>query len=391
MFSARIHNFPPVRHLAACWFSMCLTILLTGLSLSFSAEAQENTQDDGNRSVPRSVLSEPDWLKLDKAVDRGLRFLASEQQQDGSFQRVQQNEPGISALCLMAFLSRGHLPEQGVYGERISRTANYLLSSQQPDGLIARQRQAYHAPYNHGISSLVISELYGISRPTDDAHYRTVIRKAMEFTSHRYSQPKASDDDEGGWRYLRRHAASDSDLSVTSWNVMFLRSARNAGFEVNRQLVDEALAYMERLYDPSVRTFRYELHTDEPAYIHSRGMAGAGVLSMSLAGRHDSEMAQHSAAYILSQQFDQYVRPVRGEQYPCYSAFYCSHAMFQMGGKYWQQFYPQLVQTLLAAQRRDGSWMMQQGTDVQYGVAYMTAMSILALTPPYQAMPIFQR
>jgi hypothetical protein len=34
-------------------------------------------------------------------------------------------------------------------------------------------------------------------------------------------------------------------------------------------------------------------------------MAGAGVLSMSMAGRHHTELAQSSAKYILSQPFDQ--------------------------------------------------------------------------------------
>ena len=62
-----------------------------------------------------------------------------------------------------------------------------------------------------------------------------------------------------------------------------------------------------------------------------------------------------------------------------------------MGGEYWDEFYPQLVRTLLKAQRPDGSWFMKQGNDVRYGTAYMTALTVLALTPPYQMLPIFQR
>lgn len=95
--------------------------------------------------------------------------------------------------------------------------------------------------------------------------------------------------------------------------------------------------------------------------------------------------------YILKQPFDQYERPERGEEYPCYSAFYCSQGMFHMGGEYWAQYYPRLVKTLLKAQRADGSWLMKQGNDVEYGAAYMTSLTVLALTPPYQMLPIFQR
>src|SRR5262249_35585938 len=164
----------------------------------------------------------------------------------------------------------------------------------------------------------------------------------------------------------RRHAVSDSDLSVTSWNLMFLRSAKNSGFDVDVKLIDEALGYLERVYDPGRKTFRYEIHTDDPNFNHTRGMAGAGVLSMALSGKPHSEKAANAAQYILQRPFDQYVRPAQGEQYPCYSAFYCSQAMFQMGGYYWTKFYPTLSRTLVKAQREDGSWALQGGFDVQH-------------------------
>ena len=391
LMSASTHDRCRVKHACGLRFHLILVVILAFLPIENLTVAQDDSSADSERAVPRNVLTEDKWQQIDQVVDRGLQYLASTQRADGSWHPSLNNEPGISGLCLMAFLSRGHLPGQGIYGDTTSKATEYLFRSQQPDGLIARSRQPYHAAYSHGIAALVISELYGMSRPSDDARHRETIEKALKFTGHRYSQPKASSDDNGGWRYLRRHAVSDSDLSVTSWNVMFLRSARNSGFEIDRRLVDEALEYMERVYDPKKSTFRYEIHSDEPAYIYSRGMAGAGVLSLSLAGRHNSEMAQSSARYILSKPFDQYVRPGPGEQYPCYGAFYCSYAMFQMGGVYWKNFYPQMSATLCDAQQRDGSWTLREGEEVRYGTAYMTALSLLALTPPYQTMPIFQR
>ena len=102
-------------------------------------------------------------------------------------------------------------------------------------------------------------------------------------------------------------------------------------------------------------------------------------------------LAHHDEIVILQQPFDQYVRPAQGEQYPCYSAFYCSQAMFQMGGYYWSKYYPVLTRALVKAQREDGSWIVREGHDPPVGVPYMTALTILALTPPYQTLPIFQR
>lgn len=337
------------------------------------------------------VLTEPEWKALKKSVDRGLAWLIRQQHPDGSFNQNPRDEPGITGLCLLAFLSGGRLPGEGVEGGKLAKTVDYLLASQQPDGLIARQRHAYHGAYSHGIGALAVAELYGMAPPQDEARHRLVIERAIEFTSKRYSQPKAHPDDEGGWRYLRRHAVSDSDLSLTSWNLMFLRSAKNAGFDIDDRLIEEAIAYMERLYDPQRKTFRYEIHTDSPGFIHPRGMAGAGVLSMAMAGKHHTQMATNAAEFILRQPYDQYVRPAPGEQYPCYGAFYCSQAMFQMGGKYYQEYYPVLVRTLIAAQKSDGSWQLREGSDVQYGAPYMTSLTILALTAPYQMLPIFQR
>jgi hypothetical protein len=381
----RLFPFRPLR----AWLRWVIagSVLIPGLT----ARGQGANSAGADREDPRAVLAEGEWQEVERAVDRGLAWLMRQQRADGAFQTNMRDEPGISGLCLMAFLSRGHLPGEGPYGQKLSRSVDFLLGSQQPDGMIARQRHRYHGMYSHGIGALVIAELYGMSKPVDDARYRSVIERAMQFTSHRYSQPKAAPDDEGGWRYLSRHASSDSDLSLTSWNLMFLRSAKNSGFDVDARLIDEAVAYLGRVYDPGRQTFRYEIHTDDPAHNHTRGMAGAGVLSMSLAGKHQSEIAKNAAKFILRQPFDQYFRPVQGEQYPCYSAFYCSQAMFQMGGTYWSKYYPTMARTIVQAQRDDGSWVMREGYDIEYGVPYMTAMTILALTPPYQTLPIFQR
>jgi hypothetical protein len=75
-----------------------------------------------------------------------------------------------------------------------------------------------------------------------------------------------------------------------------------------------------------------------------------------------------------------------------YSCFYSSQAMFQLGGRYWREFYPTMAKTLISNQRRDGSWDRDcHDYDHQFGQAYTTALAVLALSPPYQLLPIFQR
>ena len=71
--------------------------------------------------------------------------------------------------------------------------------------------------------------------------------------------------------------------------------------------------------------------------------------------------------------------------------FYCSQAMYQLGGRYWSAFYPRMVQTMLRHQRSDGSWDVENGNFSYFGKSYSTALSTLALSVPYQVLPIFQR
>jgi len=51
-----------------------------------------------------------------------------------------------------------------------------------------------------------------------------------------------------------------------------------------------------------------------------------------------------------------------------------------------------MVDTLLGAQNADGSWPPEpQKGFARFGNAYTTAMAVLALTPPYQLLPVYQR
>ena len=66
-------------------------------------------------------------------------------------------------------------------------------------------------------------------------------------------------------------------------------------------------------------------------------------------------------------------------------------AMFQLGGHYWAQFYPTLLETLLKNQGKDGCWRADAGRGDLFGNAYATSLAVLTLTTPYQLLPIFQR
>lgn len=308
--------------------------------------------DDESR---RDVLTPDEWERVDAAVERSLDWLISQQLLDGSFPTVATGQPGVTSLCLIAFLSHGHMPGEGRYGEALARAVEFVQTCQKENGLVAQigpegptitrivsRNIGTTAAYNHAISSLAISEIYGMSQTDQPEAMKDVIAKALKATLEMQRWPKDQEADRGGWRYLDEFDAWDSDVSITGWNLMFLRSARNAGFEAPKEAIDDAVSYMRRTFDKDYGVFEYII---TPADTRSRGMAGAGILAMAHAGLHDSEEAKQSGEWLLKQDFSQYNRTepfdqpgYQHDRYH-YALFNSCQGMYQLGGRYWTEFF----------------------------------------------------
>ena len=155
--------------------------------------------------------------ELTQAIKRGLAFLASTQNEDGSFGRGRYGRhAGISALCGLAFMADGNLPGRGEFGEQVSRALEYVLSNKSESGLLAAESTT-GPMYGHGFATLFLGEIYGMN--PHDSRVRDVLVRAVDLILN-------SQTDEGGWRY--NPVPSDADVSVTICEVMALISARNA-------------------------------------------------------------------------------------------------------------------------------------------------------------------
>ena len=136
--------------------------------------------------------------------------------------------------------------------------------------------------------------------------------------------------------------------------MMFLRAARNADFNVPKKWMDERSVMSAVRSTSTSRGFVYAMTTDE-RYC-SRGMVGAGIVCLELAGEHQSETLKQAGDWILRSKFEPYNNSNHIEDRYHYSAFYCSQAMFQLGGGYWHRFFPRLLKVLTEAQHADGFW-----------------------------------
>ena len=357
--------------------------------LSIAGAADRPTALRRLRKVEASLVQPEEWRKIDRAVDRGLVFISKSQQPDGSFPTVIQGQPAVTSLCVMAMLARGHQPGKGPYGGQIERAIEYVLDMQDPRvGAIMSDRfigdeapESKQGNYNHAISGIMLGEVYGMTNDKLHERIRKAILKALQFTRAQQLRPRSTVE-QGGWRYVRQHP-TDSDLSVTGWQLTFLRSARNAEFNVPDQWIKEALRFVHRSYVPWIQSFTY---SQQDGSI-TRAMAGAGIVCLEFGGEHNAEMSQGAAGYILRHSFNPYNN---SERYH-YAVYYCSQAMFQLGGEHWRRFFLDLLDVLSEAQHEDGSWDPEQAPDEMYGNAYTSALAILALATPYQILPIYQR
>jgi hypothetical protein len=364
-------------------------------AVSNNNERREHGTDD--------VLTPDEWRRVDAAVNRALRWLAAQQQPDGSFPTLERGQPGVTSLCALAIMAHGHKPNDGGFGPRLESAASFILSCQKQNGLITllgpegpritpsvTNEIGEACAYNHAIASLTLAEMYGMGQPRRAKQLQQAIERSLRATLEMQHWPKDLPDDRGGWRYITDDGPHDSDLSITGWQLMFLRSARNAGFDVPEQRINDAIKYVRRTFDRDAGTFGYTL---ERTNLQSRAMAGAGILALAHAGFHNSMEAKRAGNWLLHNGFEEYNgnNGYVADRYH-YSLFNACQGMYQMGSPYWEKFFPRTASALLASQRPDGSWEPESfQRDRPFGDAYTTALVVLSLGAPNQFLPVFQR
>src|SRR5215217_3570839 len=62
-----------------------------------------------NDLTPANVLTSAQWRRVDTAVGRAHTWLINRQQPDGSFPTLNSGQPGVTSLCMMAFIAHGHV------------------------------------------------------------------------------------------------------------------------------------------------------------------------------------------------------------------------------------------------------------------------------------------
>lgn len=314
---------------------------------------------------------------VDQALVRALDFLSREQQSEGQW-RIDSfgDSTAATSLAVMSFMAAGHVPGEGPYGEQINRGIRWVTAHQEENGMLVAHRS--HGPmYSHGISTLMLAEAIGM---VDEADAPTV-RRALERSIRLILESQAVSKDArhaGGWRY--QVDSRDSDLSVTGWQVLALRAAKDVGCDVPAESIDQAIAYVKACSVQDRRGFGYQ-----PGSGQTPTLTGVGITCLEVCGDHHSAEAVGGADWLVE-------HPLQpNSNYFFYGVYYAGVGMFKMGGDYAERSHAHLAEILLPLQEADGSWWSPQGTERGHGRIYATSMAVLGLTVDYRYLPIYQR
>lgn len=329
---------------------------------------------------PAARLLQPTALdrEVDAAVVRAVSFLVEAQRPSGGWQldAYGGETTSMAAFSLMALLAAGHTPGEEPFAGTFRRGVGYLLAHQQPTGLIVDRFE--HGPlYCHGISTLLLAEIAGQTEPAQSP----AVRKALEQAVHALLEAQAVPKDmrhDGGWRYTL--SARDSDLSVTAWQLLALRAAKNVGCDIPADAIDRAVGYVKRCETRQRGGFGYQ-----PGSGMSTTMTAAGITALQVCGVGDSPEAV-AAIPILATRL-----PRSRERYYFYGSYYSAVALHQHGGDIWETAKEPLFRELLQRQNRDGSWTGADDSERGFGKIYATSLAVLALTVEYGYLPIYQK
>ena len=317
----------------------------------------------------------------------------------------------VTGLAVLSFLGAGyshlddHLrPQDGgqpvdhPYKRTIEKALAWLAKAQKKDGLIIGGNvELERAMYSHGMAALALIEAYSV---THDPDLRSHAQLAVNFTVH-------AQQDAGGWDYGTGQSGR-SDVSVTSWQVLGLRSARAAGLAVPRRAWARARNFLDVVTNRETGEIGYDLvMPNDRVDPGCNAMVAAGWVTRVYLGMPEDQ--------ALSAKFAERIRAVAPRydeewgacnhwsnlrdrkavgHWSLYYTYNATLAMFHHGGDDWTWWNERMRACTLKTQRKDGhtrgSWDPSTSDAMFGGRVYATAMNVLNLEVYYRYLPVYE-
>ncbi|MFO0871958.1 MAG: squalene--hopene cyclase [Pirellulales bacterium] len=338
------------------------------------------------------------------ALNRGLEWLARNQGRDGNWDS---NDLGLVGMGALAFLAAGHLPGRGQYGDVVQRALDHVVSRAQKSGKL-NVADAQRDMYNHGLATFVLGQAQGMTG-VQDQRMNTVLARALRLISDTQCE-------DGGWDYRAKRQANGHDLSLAVMQAKALRSAMDCGFDVPPEVVDQAIRSVREHYSPrnvSRAAPESEQERSPGQFTYTKGggsgtiaMAACGVVCLQEFGQYDDWRIGKNMTVI-----SEAIRQITGQKprgrdgtmpFDAYTLYYVAQAVYQVGGRDWEENYPRLRDYLVATQMvnagnpgEHGCWQDRGAggggrVGGKPGQLYATSVACFLLSIPNRYLPILQ-
>src|SRR5262245_42176596 len=130
-------------------------LAMSGAALAVQGDSADRPDALPDGSASRGMVTND----AEKAVERGLAYLAG-QRRSGEFgERAYQGNVSVCSPAGLAFMSAGNQPDRGPHGRLVTETLRYVLNQCQVGGpypgFLCNQRATPHGPmYGHGFGAL---------------------------------------------------------------------------------------------------------------------------------------------------------------------------------------------------------------------------------------------
>ncbi len=407
--------------------TICVTYRRGGTLATQQLAVAEATQTESQGPVGlyarRTMAGREAWIARfggneasEQAVADALEWLARHQADDGSWSnrclqpgqsdfRCEKAAPcsgpggsyemALTGLALLAFQAGGHYDFNGNrYSENVRRAIDWMIARQRPDGGLLGSKQARglrefypQFMYEHGIATFALADACAVDeaqRRSKNTRYTDALEQAVRFID-------AMQHDDGGWRYTSDRR-QPSDTSVTGWQVLALKSAREAGVSLNGEKLQKIRRFFEARATGEHGRTGYLDHG-----VPTEATTGVGMLARQfLLGEPDSpyvrDAAEYLAGYSTATWPDRVSQSARSDYYLWYN---CTLAMFQAGGEPWKRWNGLVRDAIIGLQRREGcargSWDPDGRWGSQGGRIYSTSLAALTLEVYYRYANVLEK
>lgn len=287
------------------------------------------SRSPGNRG---SALARFGGMGTEGAVLRALRWLKTEQNDDGSWDK---NKPAMTALAILTYLAHGDTPASEEFGYTVEKALKYLVDNQKGNG---RFNGADGHDYTQPIAAYALAEAYGLTRVP---HLKYAAEKAI-------AEIIKGQNASGGFNYNLKPATRD-DTSYMAWCVQALKAAKMAHLDNDGldACMTRAIGGFKKNYGggDGYGGFGYTGPGGG-----GKGLTGAGVLCLQFLGASNSRECTGGLAGLEKSKFSWDNIESGWAKSPLYYWYYTTQAKFHHGGATWNNWNAQFSGTLVKEQ-----------------------------------------